>query len=359
MHLKSIELKNFRSYHHRRFSFESPGCILLGSNGSGKTNLLEAIAYTSIGKSIRYQSEAELLSFGTGFFSLSADYDSSAGVDLHVFLSYAEKRKLLKIDGQISRHLSTLFSLVKTIYCAPEDIMLINGSPRLRRQYFDLAISQLWPEYLAVLREYLHIVDQRNNLLKREYQRSEKAGWDQNFARSYLTVLSYRKRYLQLLNNQFNGIFEVCDDTIHDVAVDYLWVGKDIESFGTEELSRHLNDLEPREKVMQRSLIGAHIDDYHFRQGKRSLRAYTSQGQKRLTVILLKLIQARLIEQETRILPIILYDDILAELDTRYSARIKELTDSRFQVFIASPNHDVTKIWDHMPQVEMEALACE
>jgi DNA replication and repair protein RecF len=357
LNLKCIELNNFRSYLQKKFQFETCGCVLHGPNGSGKTNLLEAIAYTSIGKSIRYQSEVELVLSGRDFFSLNAAYETDLGIDLAVQLSFAGQRKLLKVNDQTSRQLSILFSLVKVIYCAPEDMLLVNSAPRLRRQYFDLAISQLWPDYLSVLRAYLHVVEQRNNLLKRDFSPAEKSSWDSSFAQKMLEVQSYRHRYLKLLNSQFAAIYHDCDESVHDLEVDYRMAGREHEPTRVEPLLRYIKDIEPRERVMQRCLLGAHLDDYHFRQNNRSLRAYASQGQKRLTVILLKLIQARLIEKETGILPILLYDDILAELDSRYSSRIKDLTDSRFQVFIASPNPDIAAIWDHLPVIEMGAQA--
>jgi len=350
--IKSIELRNFRSYQGRKFSFDPVGNLLIGPNGSGKTNLLEAIAYTSIGKSIRFHKDEELMAYGGDFFALDSIYERDNGMDISVQLSFGASRKNLKLDGELSRQLSALVSVVKVIYSAPEDIQLINGSPRIRRQYFDMAISQIFPDYLVCLRSYLHVLEQRNALLKQKYDSAQKQVWDHKFALALREVYGYRKRYLALLNQAFSSSYADISDTFLPLSVAYNAVLKDAFNADVDRVMQSLNELKSREQIWQRTLLGSHLDDYSFRFGEHNLRSFASGGQKRMVVIILKLVQAELIREHTGIYPVMLFDDIFAELDIRHSRRIRDLCNSRFQSIIASPKDDVKQIFKDYPSID-------
>lgn len=323
------------------------GSLIIGPNGSGKTNLLEAIAYCGFGKSIRFHHDEQLLHFDSSSFCLQGLFHLDIGLSLSLNFSYRHKKKQLRMDNNPVKQLSTLFNSVKIIYCAPDDLILINGSPRWRRQYFDLAISQLFPDYITILRAYLHIVEQRNALLKKTYDLTEKNIWDTRFIEAYLEVLAYRKKYLALLNQKWNApAYNPQDST----EIKYLYSYKaEPQDYSHTYLAALIHKLEPREKHYQRSLIGAHVDDYVFDMGDRNLRFFGSQGQKRSRVINLKLIQAHLIEEVTGIKPILLFDDIFAELDLTRASEIRDAVDKRYQILIASPRRDITQIWKNFP----------
>ena len=353
MKLNSIELRGFRSYPKRSFDFDQAGNLLIGANGSGKTNLLEAIAYTSIGKSIRYHSDQELVQLGASAFALTGHYQTDHKSMLKVQLAYDSKRKILKINDELMRQLSELFARVKVIYCAPDDIGLINGSPRLRRQYFDMAISQIFPAYLGILRNYLHVVDQRNRLLKTSYLKEEKRVWDLRFVEAMHALYPYRKSYLKLLNAELEQSFTNLSGDFLGVQVRYLGVISDALNQDMDSLKAYVEAIENKEGLWQRCLCGAHLDDFAFDLDGNSMRAFASQGQKRIAVIILKLIQAGLVRSQTGIKPILLYDDIFAELDHRHSERIRELSSRDYQIFVASPKEDIRNIWDSMKVIRL------
>lgn len=323
----------------------------MGSNGAGKTNLLEAIAYSSLGKSIRFHKDEELVYSGQEYFALAAHYKGENSPTLKVQLAFMEGRKSLKLDNMLSKQLSQLIHLVKVIYSAPDDVQLLNGSPRLRRQYFDLAISQLFPDYLMALKDYLHVVDQRNALLKQSFSLEQKAGWDRNFIYKMLEVYRYRNKYLSLINTSFEKSYQNISERFPGLKIEYKAMVRDTELADETELQRLLSELQNREKQWQRSLIGPHLDDYSFRFAEHSLRAFGSGGQKRIAVIVLKLAQAALVEEVTHIKPIMLFDDIFAELDSLHSQKIAALLGRGFQSIIASPKPEIKEIFPQLKPI--------
>lgn len=316
---------------------------------------MEAMAYCGLGKSIRFHSDQEMLRFTSDRFHISADFVLETGLSLNVSFSYQDGVKQLSLDGLPVRQLSRVLEAVKIIYCAPEDINIITGSPRYRRQYFDLSISQVFPKYLPVLRNYLHVLKQRNSLLKSGYNAAQKAAWDLRFAGAYLELLDYRLSYLKDLNAQLDSRYCSISESIQNLSVYYEPVlrGNTPEGISEKQVTEWLKQNESREKHYERTLIGAHLDDYRFVLNEHDLKLYGSGGQKRIVVVILKLIQANLINDKTSILPIFLFDDIFAELDAIHMQRIQDLIDDKNQVFITSPRKDLAQHWPKLTCVNL------
>ena len=357
MYLQDLSLRNFRNYTQRELKLQEKGNLIIGPNGCGKTNLLEAIAYCGIGKSVRFHHDDELLCYTADSFQIQAGFRMDNALGLSVKIGFSDGKKMLRMDDRPIRQLSSLISTVKVVYCAPEDLLLINGSPRFRRQYFDLAISQLYPDYIPVLRDYLHIVDQRNSLFKTQFHPGEKASWDLRFIERLRDVLAYRYRYLEQVNSAFDAKYAYISEKAQQIRISYRPAVHIASDADIEAIQKILASLEPREMRLQRTMMGAHLDDYEFSLASRDLRTYGSQGQKRVAVIVLKLIQTTLVEDVTGIRPILLFDDIFAELDVNHSMRVRELTDNRYQVFIASPKQDIVDVWNGMPLLEGFGIA--
>lgn len=353
MILKQLFLVHFRNYENARFDLHPAGNLIIAPNGYGKTNLLEAIAYCGIGKSVHFHRDEFLCEQGYDFFSIKGLFQTDNELGLEIQISWQKGKKLLKINGNPVRQLSRIYEGVKVIYSAPEDMNLIDGSPRFRRQYFDLALSQIYPEYIGLLRNYLHIVEQRNNLLKKEYTYAEKHSWDLHFCEFLFPVLQYRQKYLNLVNQALKEQYPHISEQVKDISIEYKVNGIEDYPNSIDKLIRILEELEKREKNYQRTLVGPHLDDYEFLLNQNNLKSYGSQGQKRITVIILKLIQASLIENLTSIKPIMLFDDVFAELDQLHTHRIKEFLDFHYQIFIASPNEQITSEWNELTRLSL------
>jgi DNA replication and repair protein RecF len=354
--LKKLDLANFRNYEDASFNPHPEGNLIIAPNGCGKTNLLESIAYCGLGKSVHFHRDEELLRDGGEYFCVRGEFQTDADLPLKVQISWQDGKKLLKINDAPVRQLSSIFECVKVIYSAPEDMNLVAGYPRFRRQYFDLAISQIYPEYITKLRNYLHVVEQRNNLLKRTYQAEEKSSWDHRFMELLKEVVSYRMRYLELVNSAFAGQYPLISKQMKDIRLNYHYHHHEPYPESRRKLAELIASLEQREKRYQRSLIGPHIDDYEFTLNSHNLKTFGSQGQKRITVIILKLIQASLIEHLTGIRPILLFDDVFAELDKLHTHRISEFLDYRYQIYIASPREDICMEWKELSRLQLPGV---
>lgn len=352
MKLLSIHLTNFRNYTDREFICSDEGALILGPNGSGKTNLFEAIAYSSYGKSFKYQTDDLLLNFGQNAFSINAEFELKMG-RCSIRTDYAFGKKKISINQIPARQLSQIYEYVKVIYCSPEDIYLVNGSPRKRRQYFDLAIAQLRPSYINQLRHYLHIVEQRNILLKDSSNRKQKKHWDDLFLKAALPVIAQRLEYIDLLNSKILKTYKDALTETGLIDIRYAPTLNIPDKASESDYLDTLNAVESREWQYQRSLIGPHLDDYDISLNGRLLKDIGSQGQKRTVTLLIKIAHLELLKDVIGEYPILLLDDIFAELDNEHTHSFMDILSSHEQVFVASPNAFIRDYWRGIPVIDL------
>jgi DNA replication and repair protein RecF len=337
----------------REFLCSDQGGLILGPNGSGKTNLFEAIAYSSLGKSVRYQSDEHLLMFGTQKFSLQADFQLRIG-ECRIISDYNSGKKRISINQIPVKHLSQVYEYVKVVYCAPEDVYLVNGNPRRRRQYFDLAIAQLDPLYISQLRHYNHIVEQRNILLKSETNKKQKKHWDDLFLQAAVPLVGTRLNYITQLNRK---IQEQYRDTLSEVKALQISYTPSLNPIDDDKLrltyDKELKRIESREWQYQRTLIGPHLDDYDICLDTKPVKDIGSQGQKRTVTLLMKIAHLELIKSAIGEYPILLLDDIFAELDQQHTQRFMQILKNHEQVFVASPNAITAANWPELPIINL------
>ncbi len=353
MRVERIELLNFRNYQEVEFFFPQQGALLIGPNGGGKTNLLEAIAYNSLGKSFRYQSDDLLLRYDQKNFSLSTDSVMKTGT-CHIQSIYFEGKKRISINSIPIKHLSQIYEYLKVIYCSPEDINLMNGSPRKRRQYFDLAIAQLNPNYIQLLRNYIHIVEQRNILLKDADNRKQKKHWDDLFLQAAFPVLSARSAYISKLLCKIGQLYQtkLAEADHLDIRYEPTLNPADLEN-DESRFHKELTRIENKEWQYQRSLIGPHLDDYRITLNDRLVKDIGSQGQKRTITLLIKIAHLEMIKDAIGEYPVLLLDDVFSELDSLHAAQFMQLLSSHEQIFIASPNPNIAEYWTDLPVIHI------
>ncbi|MFO7897404.1 MAG: DNA replication and repair protein RecF [Candidatus Cloacimonadales bacterium] len=353
MRVSSFEINHFRNISSLKLDFEAAGAVIFGKNGTGKTNLLEAIAYGAFGKSIRSASDSDLVGFSKAFFRLVGEYILHEQ-KVEISAAFDKKQKIIKLDENRLSKISELFQYVKVVYFSPEDIELISGAPAQRRRFMNQAIAQTSYQYLEDYRHYYRILKQRNALLKSKFSFQEKRVWDQRLVKTGAAIIEQRLRFL--------------DDFIPNLCEKYLFVSGereqlsvaykfsfpvDINSSLAEQYAEHLERIENEEIRLQRTLAGPHLDDLNFLIEERSARDFGSQGQKRSLAITSRLVQADLIKKNDQETPILMFDDVLADLDPIRAHKIMQLLGAEHQIFIATPNRELYRDFA-LPTIDLE-----
>lgn len=328
MFLKTLELNNFRNYKHSVINFAEQKTLFIGQNAQGKTNILEAIYYLSCLNSKRASKDSELIIWGEDFCRVSAEVEKcTLDVDLE-FLINPPKKKVLKLNGiKKNKSFEFLGNLVAVNFCV-DDLLLLRGAPADRRSWLDDCISRIYPGYLDRLQKYNKIRTHRNNLLKsfkgqmNEAYETSLEVWDEQLiiAGSNLTLLRLKyldeikdivakkhniiapEENLSLLYNStiLGDVSKFSEFKIEDIA----------ESFKEKVKEDRIDEL-----MKAQTLSGPHRDDISFFINDRNALNFASQGQQRTIVLSLKLAEIDIIEQKINDTPILLLDDVLAELD--------------------------------------------
>ena len=343
MYIKSLSLENYRNFERFTYTFDQHGCLISGENGSGKSNLLEAIAYSAYGKSVRHHNDSDIVRFGVNHFFFQAgfvNHDEAYSFDI----GYENNRKVIKLNGAILSRMSELYKHIKVVYFSPDDISLVNGTPRLRRSFIDTAIANTDWEYLYKLKEYNQILQQRNALLKSDFEEKHKQTWDTNFCTASITIVKKRLEFIRKFEKVFNRIYSEITDKEEEITFNYKATLQ--TNLSQRDLEDFLFTKEQREKEVEHSLFGPHLDELIIKINGKPARDFASQGQKRSIVIALKLAQAELIRLISDEYPILMFDDILSELDNERTRNIIHNISKEHQIFIATPNADHYKDFD-------------
>ncbi|TXH02506.1 MAG: DNA replication/repair protein RecF [Candidatus Moraniibacteriota bacterium] len=320
MYLERLSLTNYRNYTKQSFRFNRK-VIIRAPNGSGKSNLLEAIQLLATGTSERAGKIEEMIKF-------DAEVASVVGVVANVDGSYTElsviltrgmvagkkapKRRYL-VDG-IARTKSVFVSRLVTMMFAPGDMRLIEGSRERRRNYMDLTLSVAHPEYVRALGAYEATLLRRNRLLDniREGRSrvSELSYWDQSLIKNGEIVKRYREDYLRYLSEEVEVSYD-------KYQIDYV-----ASIVSPAKLAEHLQ----AEIALGYTLVGPHKDDFRvMTRVDKDLKVFGSRGEQRLGVLFLKTGAMQYLTNKLKVKPIILLDDVFSELDEVHRSEILSL----------------------------------
>jgi DNA replication and repair protein RecF len=306
--LTSLTLQSFRNHTKQTFQFGSGISIILGPNGRGKTNLLEAIVLLATGKSFRAQRIEEMVQWGKEVGRVSAEIE---GYKLEVVVNtgqvqgqHVQKRKFL-VDG-VSRRRTEFIGKFSVVIFRPEDMELVTGSPSMRRKYLDDVLSQASQEYRRSLESYEKALKRRNALLDllRDGRATRTAFtfWDQLLIKHGNVLTTQRRSYLEALNNwsESQKKFPLSFDVTYDPS--------------TISESR-LHTYAIQEVAAGYTLVGPHKDEFIVSLNSHPIEQFGSRGEQRMAVLWLKLFEIEHLAKETGRRPILLLDDIFSELD--------------------------------------------
>jgi DNA replication and repair protein RecF len=343
--VESLSLRNFRNYETLELEFKPSGYLFLGGNAQGKTNLLEAIHYLCVARSQRSASDDEIIRHGADHFSIKGRGFCAENRQLAVEIySAREGGRRLKVNGSVRRKISDLLGLFCVVNFSPEDVAVVGGPPRYRRRFLNFLICQVNPSYLTSLQEYLRIVQQRNVALRSRpggkwpgVEANELEAWDQQLVTVGTRIISKRGEVLRKLNPEVDQFHRRISDGGERLSLAYEPAGElkedgDLADQFRAALARHRD----RERKFGMTLVGPHRDEVTMTVNNMNLRAFGSQGQHRTAAIALKLAAAQFLEQIRGEQPILLLDDVFAELDQERTRLLFDLLAEFGQLFITT-----------------------
>jgi len=335
MYIKEIELKNFRNYDELHLEFNKNINFIIGNNAQGKTNLLEGIFMSSIGKSFRTSKDTEMIMFDKDFCKINIKAEKELfPVEVEILLK-KDQGKFIKVDGVNISKTSDLLENIYIVIFSPEDLKIVKDEPEKRRKFIDRELSQIKPSYFNNLNQYKKVLAQRNAYLK-EYEIDDNILdiWDMQLAEYGSKIIEARTDFIKKLNIISGIIHKDITNRKEELEVIYepdIEFTKNLrEIFFMKMKLNRKNDIRRRTTT-----IGPHKDDLKLLSNGIDIRNFGSQGQQRTAALSLKLSEIKLIEEETGENPVLLLDDVLSELDReRQNYLINSLSD--IQVFITT-----------------------
>ncbi len=364
MRVQSLSLTNFRNYPELHVSFSPQKNIFLGNNGQGKTNLLEAIYFLSHARSHRTSSDRELIRTGERFATINAQltnhhYEGRVQLDAQIKIEDERLKTVFKVNANPVRSRSEMLGYLPTVSFFLPDLLLLRGAPEDRRRWLDAAIVQYDKRHLVYLNEFQKVRQQKNRLLKSppdQISREHLIAWNAQFAATGARVIASRQAYLSMIEDLAALAYLELSDGRERLTLTYQSAVSEalrepkppghLPALAQEPLA----DLPELEMMLARlleakmseelrrgtSLVGPHRDDIHFFLNGLMADAYGSQGQQRSVVLALKLTELKCLTAKLQEPPVLLMDDVMAELDPDRQRLLVEHIHPDSQVFITT-----------------------
>ena len=324
MRIERLELTGFRNYASQTAEFDRLRNVLAGENAQGKTNLLEALAYLSRGKSPRARTDRELIGFDAPAARLEALVDTRGREYRLEAELYRDRRRRLRVNKVTAKSASALSQVLNTVLFQPEDLYLIREGAAARRRFFDAALCQLRPRYAAALSSYKKALEQKTRILRDcgDYPALLETlpEFNEQMIRAGAALVRYRARFIRRLDEIAAAVHRDCSGGREALSLRYQSIPQNPEAEeGTvaEELRTHMEAHAAAERAARQCLSGPHKDDLLVYLDGREAKAYASQGQTRTAALSLKLAEREIYKNAVGEYPVLLLDDVLSELDPR------------------------------------------
>lgn len=382
MYLKTLHLRQFRNYLDQQVAFGAPKTILVGNNAQGKSNLLESVELLSTLRSHRTSRDRDLIYTGASIAQVTAQLERDIGAsDLSCTLRL-NSRRTVAVNGETLRRQLDFLGILNMVQFSSLDLDLVRGGPEQRRNWLDSLLIQLEPVYAHILQQYNQVLRQRNALLRKgqesdvrrqepdanvtgdqalgpegtgisqdlsldpphptpypPHSADELALWDAQLAATGTRVIRRRARVLHRLaplaqrwHHEISGSTEMLDVCYRpNVPLE-----QDDPSIIQQAFLEKIRERSIAERYQTTTLVGPHRDEVEFTINQTSARQYGSQGQQRTLVLALKLAELKLIEEVIGEPPLLLLDDVLAELDLDRQNQLLETIQDRYQTLITT-----------------------
>ncbi len=346
MYLEQLHLQNFRNYDDQFVIFDAPKTILVGANAQGKSNLLEAAELLSTLRSHRTSRDRDLILDGESVGQISAQLRRDSGsVDLRLTLRETGRRTAMVHSEPVKRQLDFL-GYLNAVQFSCLDLDLVRGGPGERRTWIDGVLVQLEPVYAHLLQQYQQVLKQRNAFLKQaravdnpNLDPPQLLLWNQQLATLGARVVQRRYRMLNRLEPLAQAWHQSISGQTEHLAIEYYPNVRHDLAQPEQLFPEFLAQLQAKaiaEYHQATSLVGPHRDEVNLTINLTPARQYGSQGQQRTLVLALKLAELQLIEEVIGEPPLLLLDDVLAELDLNRQNQLLDAIQDRFQTLITT-----------------------
>lgn len=348
-----IKVRDLRNIESAEVEFCDGVNILAGENAQGKTNLLEAIFYASVGRSFRSASTAQMIRFGAENAEISLDFkDAKRQQNIKVRI-FKDKQRQVEKNGVRIERLSDIMGSFRAVLFCPEHLSLVKDGPSERRAFLDMAISRMYPMYMYSLQKYNHALKQRNALLKEAYHDRATFDatvelWSEQLAKEAAVISDMRLRFIRRAEGYISEFFrEMTSDAERPKVVYHGSSGQSEDEYLDREKTQKrymelLTSSYEREISAGATLYGIHKDDIDISLNGKSARIYASQGQQRSLALAMKLSEGEICREEFGDHPVFLFDDVLSELDgARRDYLINRMKDK--QVIITTCEPDIIR----------------
>jgi len=321
MQIKNLTLRNFRNHKNLDISFEDNINLILGENGVGKTNILEAIHFISTTKSSKAQYDKDVINYESDFCTIVLT-DATNNLELQIlnkeqFNNASTKKAKVNKTPKSLNYFAGMFNSVLFI---PEDIEIITGSPSIRRKYLDMVLIQTSDGYKKTITLYTKAIRQRNKLLETLYEGGFGFGqidyWNQQILELGTIIQQKRMEFFEYIENKIQEYNYKLNGPKFKLKVIYK-----MNEISKERMAKY-KDTEIAAKT---TLVGPHRDDFELLFNDKNIAYFGSRGQQRTALLALKLAEIDFIENKTNEKPVLLLDDIFSELDEHHKNTVLEV----------------------------------
>ncbi len=345
MYIERVTLKNFRNYENKTVEFKDGLNVIIGRNASGKTNLLESLYCSGIGKSPRTNKYREMIRWDSDYAYIKVTLKKNRSTHTIEYSIDSQDKKRIAIDGIPLVKLSEILGMLNIVFFSPDEMRLIKESPQERRRFADISLSQQNKKYFYSLSKYNNVLAQRNKLLKESRDMRSLPemlyGWDVQLAEHGAYMIGKRYEFVEKIQTFAKKIHLEITDGKEDLQLEYesnVQYG-DVKEMQAVFFDKLRSNIE-KDTNLSYTSFGCHRDDIAIKINGIDVRKYGSQGQQRTVALSLKLAEIYLFESEIGEKPVLLLDDVLSELDLYRRQKLMELS-SGLQTIITCTDFDM------------------
>ncbi len=324
MKINSISISNFRLIRNFVHQINNNQIMIIGDNASGKTSIVEAIYYACFLSSFRAKHKQEMLSFNEQLANININYHREKDMNINIYIT--SDKQNIKVNNTVCNSRLEVIGNLSVLMLSPDFDEYVSGSPKIRRKFLNMHISQYDKEYSYYLSKYQSILKQRNALLKSAVMDEELLVVLTDTYDELIDIIrAKRKEFINLIEKYGKSIVTLLSLNQDDMRLEY----KD---------SKRVDSA--KERLFKKTLYGLQYDDFVIYIDDKEAKKYASQGQKRTISIALILSQLELIKKQIGEYPVVIIDDVHVELDSKRQQILFEILDKSIQTFFISASID-------------------